>query len=95
MSITKKVFATILKDIGIAFHMIGIGSASKLFREYSIAKANYYYNKTEKNIKKWLVKIDQIIEANNVTIKRKVVVVVAYLKDIAVDWYKANKTNIN
>ncbi len=51
MSTIEKAFAVILKNIGIALHTIGAGLASGLPREYSIAKANYFYDKAEENIK--------------------------------------------
>ncbi len=52
MITTEKIFATILKDIDTAFYIIDVKLASKSSRKYSIVKANYYYGKVEKNIKK-------------------------------------------
>ncbi len=75
--------------------MIRVRLISGLFRNYSIAKANYYYSKVEENIKKWLAKIIQIIKANNITVERRMTVTIAYLRDIAINWYKVDKANIN
>ena len=35
-----------------------------------------------------------MIEANNVVIERRVAVAAAHLKNVAADWYKADKANI-
>ena len=35
-----------------------------------------------------------MIKANNVAAERRVAVAAAYLRNIAADWYKADKTNI-
>ena len=59
MSVTEKALAAALKDIGIAFHMIGAGLAPELLREYSIVKANYFYSKAGEDIEEWLAEIDQ------------------------------------
>ena len=58
MSVTEKVLAAILKDIGTALHTIGAGPASGSLREYSMAKANYYYGKAGENVEEWLAEID-------------------------------------
>src|SRR6266540_1378752 len=94
MSTTEKALAAALKDIGTALHMIGAGPASGPAREYSIAKANYYYDKAGEDIEEWLAKIDRMIEANNVADGRRVAVVAAYLRDVAAEWYEADKANI-
>ncbi len=36
-----------------------------------------------------------MIKANNVIIRRRVIVAVAYLRNTIADWYEVNKTNIN
>ncbi len=45
MTATEKALAAILKDIGTALHTIGAEPTPELAREYSTAKANYFYNK--------------------------------------------------
>ena len=95
MTATEKVLAAVLKDIDTAFHTIGVGSAPGLSREYSTAKANYYYGKAGENVEEWLAKIDQMIEANNVTDRRRVAVAAAHLRDAAAKWYETDKANIN
>ena len=74
MTATEKAFATTLKNIGTALYTISMGLASGLSREYSTAKANYYYDKAGKDVEEWLAEIDQIIEANNVADERRVAV---------------------
>ena len=95
MTATEKVLTAALKDIDTALHTIDIRSASRSPKEYSIVKANYFYDKVGENIKEWLAKIDQMIEANNVIMRIRVVVTAAYLRNIATNWYEADKTNIN
>ncbi len=46
----EKVLAAALKDIGTALHTIGAGPASGPAREYSTAKANYYYGKAGEDV---------------------------------------------
>ncbi len=82
---TEKALAAVLKDISTAFHMIGAGPALRPPREYSTAKANYFYDKAEEDVEGWLVEIDRIIEANNVADRRRVVVAAAYLRDMVTD----------
>jgi len=41
------------------------------------------------------VKIDQMIEVNNMTDGRRVIVAAAYLRDVTANWYEADKGNIN
>jgi len=81
----EKALATVLKNINTTFHIIGIGLGSVSLRKYSIVKANYYYNKVGKDIEEWLAEINQIIKANNVAVERRIAVVAAYLRNIAVD----------
>ena len=50
MTATKKILATALKDIGNTLNTIGAGSALGPPREYSIAKANYFYGKAGEDI---------------------------------------------
>ena len=95
MTAIEKAFAAALKDIGIALHTIGARPASGLLRKYSTAKANYFYSKAEKDVEEWFAEIDRMIEANNVTNRRRVAVAAAYLRDTAAEWYKADKANIN
>src|SRR6266542_3054049 len=94
MIATEKALAAALKDIGTALHTIGAGPAPGLAREYSIAKANYYYDKAGEDVEEWLAEIDRMIEANNVADGRRVAVAAAYLKDVAVEWYELDKANI-
>ena len=54
----EKALAATLKNIGTALHIIGAGLALGLPKEYSTAKANYFYGKAEEDVEKWLVKID-------------------------------------
>ena len=58
MSVTEKALAATLKDIGITLYIIGVGSALGPPRKYSIVKANYFYDKAEKDVEEWLAKID-------------------------------------
>ena len=58
MSAIEKALATALKDIGTALHIIGMGPASGLPREYSIAKANYFYGKAGEDVEEWLAEIN-------------------------------------
>ncbi len=58
MSATEKALAAALKDIGTAFYTIGVGLILGPPREYSMAKANYFYGKVGKDIEEWLVEID-------------------------------------
>ncbi len=94
MSITKKAFAATLKDIDTALHIIGAGLAPGSPREYSTAKANYFYSKVGENVEKWLAEIDRIIEANNVADRRRVAVAAAHLRDTVAEWYETDKVNI-
>ncbi len=50
MSAIEKALAATLKDIGTILHTIGVGSASGSLREYSTAKANYFYDKAGEDI---------------------------------------------
>jgi len=50
MIATEKALAAALKDIGIALHTIGTEPASGSAREYSMAKANYFYGKAEEDV---------------------------------------------
>jgi len=50
MTATEKALAAALKDIGTALHVIGTGPAPGPPREYSTAKANYYYGKAGEDI---------------------------------------------
>ncbi len=36
-----------------------------------------------------------MIEANNVIVGRRMAVAAAHLRDVVVDWYKADRVNIN
>ena len=94
MTVTEKALAAALKDIGTALHTIGVGPVSGPPREYSTAKANYYYGKAEEDVEKWLAKIDRMIEANNVADGKRVVVAAAHLRDAAAEWYETDKANI-
>jgi len=58
MIATEKTLAAVLKDIGTALYTIGAGPASGPAREYSTAKANYYYDKVGEDVKEWLAEID-------------------------------------
>ena len=91
----KKTFIAALKNIGTAFYTIGMKLTLGLFREYNIAKANYFYGKAGEDIKEWLAKIDQMIEVNNMDAERRVVVAAAYLRNVAADWYETDKENIS
>ena len=95
MTVTEKALAAVLKDIGTALHTIGAGPAPEPAREYSIAKANYYYSKAGEDVEEWLAEIDQMIEANNVADGRRVAVAAAHLRDVAAEWYETDKVNIN
>ena len=81
MTVTEKALVAALKDIGTVLHTIGAGSASGPAREYSTAKANYYYGKAEEDVEEWLAEIDRMIEANNVANGRRVAVAAAHLRD--------------
>ncbi len=85
MTAIKKAFAAVLKDIGIALHIIDIGPVSGLFKKYSTIKANYFYSKAGEDVEEWLVEIDQIIEANNVTTGKRVAVAATHLRDTVAD----------
>ena len=52
MTVTEKALATTLKDIGTALYTIGAGPASGPPREYSTAKANYFYGKSRGRCKR-------------------------------------------
>jgi len=65
--------------------MISVRLASELSRKYSIAKANYFYGKTKEDVKEWLAEIDQMIEANNVTVGKRVAVATAHLRNAVTD----------
>src|SRR6266540_663382 len=95
MTATEKALAAALKDIGTALHTIGAGPAPAPAREYSTAKANYYYGKAGEDIEEWLAELDRMIEANNVADGRKVAVAAAHLRDAAAEWYETDKANIN
>src|SRR6266540_1859512 len=95
MTATEKALAAALKDIGTALHMIGAGSGPASAREYSTAKANYYYGKAGEDVEEWLAELDRMIEANNVADGRKVAVAAAHLRDAAAEWYETDKANIN
>src|SRR6266542_3744573 len=94
MTATEKALAAALKDIGTALHTIGAGPGPAPAREYSTAKANYYYGKAEEDIEEWLAELDRMIEANNVADGRKVAVAAAHLRDAAAEWYETDKANI-
>ncbi len=85
MSVTEKALAAILKNIGTAFHTIGVRLALGPSREYSIVKTNYFYGKAGKDIEEWLAKIDWMIEANNMADGRRVAVAAAYLRDVVAE----------
>ena len=51
MSATEKAFAAALKDIGTVLYIISAGLTLGLPREYSTAKANYFYGKAEEDVK--------------------------------------------
>jgi len=50
MMAMEKTLAAALKDIGTALHTIGTGPAPGPAREYSTAKANYYYGKVGEDV---------------------------------------------
>ena len=50
MTATEKALAAALKDIGTALYTISVGLASESPREYSIAKANYFYGKAGEDV---------------------------------------------
>jgi len=50
MSVTEKALVAALKDIGTALHTIGAELASGPSKEYSTAKANYFYGKVGKDV---------------------------------------------
>ena len=50
MTATEKALAAALKDIGTALYTIGAGPGPAPAREYSTAKANYYYSKAGEDI---------------------------------------------
>ncbi len=81
----KKALVVAFKDISIAFHIIGMRLTLELQREYNTIKVNYYYDKVEEDIEKWLVKIDHIIEVNNIIVERRVAIVVTYLRNTITD----------
>ena len=58
MTATEKALAAVLKDIGTAFHTISAGPAPGPPREYSTAKANYYYGKAGEDVEEWLAELD-------------------------------------
>ena len=58
MTATEKALAAALKNIGTALHTIGAGPAPEPAKEYSIAKANYYYDKVGEDVEEWLTEID-------------------------------------
>ncbi len=91
MTATEKAVTAALKNIGTALHTIGAGLILELPREYSIAKANYFYGKAGKDVEEWLTKIDQMIEANNVTNRRRVTVATTHLRDATTEWYEQIK----
>src|SRR6266542_490785 len=95
MTATEKALAAALKDIGTALHTIGAGPGLAPAREYSTAKANYYYGNAGEDIEEWLAELDRMIEANNVADGRKVAVAAAHLRDAAAEWYETDKANIN
>src|SRR6266540_4272424 len=95
MTATEKALAAALKDIGNTLHTIGAGPGPVLAREYSTAKANYYYGKAGEDIEEWLAELDRMIEANNIADGRKVAVAAAHLRDAAAEWYETDKVNIN
>ncbi len=51
MTTTEKAVAATLKDIGTVLHIIGTGLTLGSLREYSKAKANYFYGKAGEDIK--------------------------------------------
>ena len=87
--------ATVLKDIGNTFNVLGVELASGSQREYSIAKSNYFYEKAGKDIEEWLAKMNRMLEANNVADRRRVAVAVTHLRDVMADWFEVDKANIN
>ena len=94
MTATEKALAAALKDIGTALYTIGAGLAPGPPREYSTAKANYYYGKAGEDIEEWFAELDRMIEANNVADGRRVAVAAAHLRDTAAEWYETDKANI-
>ncbi len=50
--------------------------------------------KAEEDVKEWLAKIDQMIKANNVADRKRVVVAATHLRDATAEWYKTDKVNI-
>src|SRR6266498_1698337 len=94
MTATEKALAAALKDIGTALHTIGAGPGPAPAREYSTAKANYYYGKAGEDIEEWLAELDRMIEVNNVADGRRVAVAAAHLRDAAAEWYETDKANI-
>src|SRR6266511_291305 len=85
MTATEKALAAALKDIGTALHTIGAGPGPAPAREYSMAKANYYYGKAGEDIEEWLAELDRMIEANNIADGRRVAVAAAHLRDAAAE----------
>jgi len=58
MSVTEKALAATLKVICMTRYIRGVGSALGPPRKYSIVKANYFYDKAEKDVEELLAKID-------------------------------------
>ncbi len=83
--ITKKALAATFKDIGTTLYTIGARLALELLRKYSIAKANYFYNKVKKNVEEQFAEINRMIEVNNVTAGRRIAVAATHLRDTAAD----------
>ncbi len=50
MSVIEKALAATLKNIGTTLYIIGVGSTLGSSWEYSIIKANYFYDKVGKDI---------------------------------------------
>ena len=51
MIVTEKALAAALKNIGTTLHTIGAGPAPGPSKEYSMAKANYFYSKAGEDVK--------------------------------------------
>src|SRR6266542_2560031 len=64
-------------------------------RESTFAKLSECYGKSEEDVMTWCEKVDRVATANNWRDARIHMIVAAYLRGAAVDYYEEQKLNVN
>ena len=64
-------------------------------REGTYAKLSEYHGKSEEDVMAWCEEVDRVATANNWKDARIHIIIAAYLRGAAADYYEEEKLNIN